>query len=84
MEGINNKKTCELLNVYEHILFSKWKQYFLYFFNGEFLVFALFDNYPDSNFNLKQTCSKPCIASLQTCSKFRMTSLQVRNKIAAS
>ena len=32
---------------------------------------------PDSNFNLQQTCSKPCIASLQICSKFSMTSLQV-------
>ena len=41
-------------------------------------------HYPDSNFNLQQTCSKPCIASLQTCSKFRMTSLQVHNNIAAS
>ena len=45
------------------------------------------DANPDSNFNLQQTCSKPCIASLQTCSKFSMTSLtslQVYDKIAAS
>ena len=42
------------------------------------------NNDPDSNFNLQQTCSKPCIATLQTCIKFSMTSLQVHDKLAAS